>query len=670
MKIVKRTLVILFILALLSPFGVLGYYLFKYNYDISPLVDYKPAQTSRIYDRNGEKIANVFGKKHRYYAKFDEIPPRIIEALVAIEDTTFFEHPGINVDAIFRAAIKVLRAGKAVEGASTITQQLVKNVLLTREKKLSRKIKEAIYAIKVERALTKEQILERYLNEIYFGHGYYGIKTAADGYFHKKLSDLTLKEMAILVGLPKAPSTYAPTKNYEISMGRANRVITRMHILGWIDDATFEQALAENPKVYDDTLTQNKAPFIVDEVARRFKEMGIDDLKTGGYEIYTTVDLRLQNAAKDSLKYAYNLALKRIEKYKRKDEEKLQKALAVNDTEFKVQDVNVSQLNGAMVSLDSKTGDILALVGSVDYKKSSYNRATQGKRQPGSAFKPFIYQVAIDLGYSGATKLVDIAKTYEYEKDGEEMKWKPKNYEKDYKGLITLREALIHSRNLATINLVNDIGLGQLLRELKKFNIKNIPKDLSIALGTMSMSPLELAKYYTSFSNYGVQVDTHLIKSIEQNNDILYERAVVEHNITNPTQSFIMTTILRDVVKRGTGRRAAARGIELAGKTGTTNKNVDAWFAGYSPTIETVVWFGNDNNTPMYHRETGGRVSGPAFSHYYTELLKLYPQIKRKFDVPKGIIEVDMNGRKEYFSDISKPPRTELEFDPQEELLF
>lgn len=280
---IKKILITLFTLGFLSPFIVFGYFYLKFDYDISALVDYKPSVTTRIYDKNGEKIANIFDKKHRYYAKFDEIPPRVIEALVAIEDTTFFEHPGINIDAIFRAALKVIKAGHAVEGASTITQQLVKNVLLTREKKISRKIKEAIYAIKLEKVLTKEQILERYLNEIYYGHGYYGIKTAADGYFHKKLSELTLKEIAILVGLPKAPSTYAPTKNYEISMGRANRVVKRMHTLGWIDDATYKKALEETPTVYDDTLTQNKAPFIVDEVARRMRAMGMKDFKSGGY---------------------------------------------------------------------------------------------------------------------------------------------------------------------------------------------------------------------------------------------------------------------------------------------------------------------------------------------------------------------------------------------------
>ena len=666
---IKKLLVTLIFFIFLSPFMVLAYYYFAYDYDISSLVNYKPAQTSTIYDKNGEKIANIFDKEHRYYVPFNEIPPHVIEALVAIEDTTFFEHPGVNFDAIFRAVLKDIKARKMVEGASTITQQLVKNKLLTREKKLSRKIKELIYSFKVEQALTKEQILERYLNEIYFGHGYYGIKTAADGYFHKKLDDLTLKEIAMLVGLPKAPSTYAPTRNYEISMGRANRVITRMHTLGWIDDITFQKALQERPRVYNDTLTQNKAPFIVDEVARRLQQMGIDDLKTGGYKIYTTIDLRLQKAGKDALKYAYNLALKRAQKYKAKEEQKLQRAQERGE-EYTPQDVNMTQLNGALVSLDAKSGDILSLVGSVDYKKSSYNRATQGKRQPGSAFKPFIYQVAIDLGYSGATQLVDIAKTYEYEKNGKEMKWQPKNYEKNYEGLITLRKALIHSRNLATINLVNEIGLANLLKELKKFHIKHIPHDLSIALGTMSLSPLELSRYYTSFANSGTQVVPHLIRSIEQKGSIIYEKQEIKYPITVPTQAFIMTTILRDVVRHGTGRRAAVKGIELAGKTGTTNNNVDAWFAGYSPTLETVVWFGNDDNTPMYHKETGGRVAGPAFSHYFRTVLNLYPQIKRKFDIPKGIIEVKINGQKEYFSDISKPPRLEQIKDVDEELLF
>lgn len=664
-KFIKTVFVLALLAAIIAPFGLFAYYYTKFHYDFSVLVDYKPQITSKIYDKNGVKIANVFNETHRYYVPFEEIPPRAVEALLAIEDTTFFEHPGVNVEAIFRAAIKVIRAGKAVEGASTITQQLVKNVLLTREKKLSRKIKEAIYAIKIEQVLTKEQILERYFNEIYYGHGYYGLQTAADGYFHKKLADLTLKEIAILVGLPKAPSIYAPTRNYEISMGRANRVVERMHVLGWIDEATYQAALKENPKVYNETLTQNQAPFVVDEVMRKFAELGIDDFKTGGYEVHTTIDMKLQNAAQESLKHAYDLSLKRIEQYK-KDEGKHR-----STTLLSAHDIDPSKLNGALVSLDSATGNILALVGSVDYAESSFNRATQGKRQPGSAFKPFIYQVAIDFGFSGASQLVDIAKTYEYQSDGESKKWQPKNYEKNYKGILSLREALVHSRNLATINLVNDIGLSQLIRELEKFGIEDIPNNLSISLGTMSMSPLDLAKFYTSFSNNGEQqLHTNLISSIEQNGRVIYESTSETKMTSLPTQSYIMTTILKDVVDRGTGRRAAVKGMEIAGKTGTTNNNIDGWFVGYSPTIITAVWFGNDDNTPMYRRETGATVAGPAFARYYENILKFYPQIQREFVAPEGIIEVQIGGKKEFFSEISKPPREEQMEAAEEELLF
>ncbi|MFA5233649.1 MAG: PBP1A family penicillin-binding protein [Sulfurimonas sp.] len=655
MRIVRNLFFTLLLLGVLSPFALVGYYFTQEEYNIDTLVEYNPPVTTRIYDKNGEKIANIFEGEHRYYAPFDEIPPRIIEALLAIEDTTFFEHPGINVDAIFRALIKDVQARKMVEGASTITQQLVKNRLLTREKKISRKIKELIYALKVESILTKEQILERYLNEIYFGHGYYGIKTAADGYFHKNLAELTLKEMALLVGLPKAPSTFAPTKNYEISMGRANRVLSRMHALGWIDDETHSASLLENPKVYDDTLTQNSAPFIVDEVARKVVELGIKDMKTGGYEIYTTIDMGLQEAGEKSLKYAYDTSIARMR-------------ANIGDRNDSM--INPKLLNGALISIESKTGDILALVGSVDYKKSSYNRATQGRRQPGSAFKPFIYQVAVDLGYSGATELVDISRTYTYEKDGEEQKWQPKNYEKNYKGILSLREALVHSRNLATINLVNDIGLSQLQKELKKFGIANLPPDLSIALGSITLSPLQLAKYYTSFANGGIQVEPQLIRYIEKGSKIVYEKKEQSRFITEPTQAYIMTTILKDVVERGTGRSAKVKGIDIAGKTGTTNNNMDGWFAGYSPTVETIVWFGNDDNSPMHRVETGGRIAGPAFAMYYDSLLKLYPQIQRKFEKPEGIIEVDMGGEKEYFSNISKPPRADTEVKAEEELLF
>jgi penicillin-binding protein 1A len=643
-----RAFWIFVIIVIVAIVGSGVYFLKKYGHETQKLVDYKPRQTTRIYDRNGELIANIFDKQHRLYVPFDEIPPRLIEALLAIEDTTFFEHPGINTDAIFRAIIKDIKARKLVEGASTITQQLVKNTLLTRDKKISRKLKEVLFSLKIEYELSKEEILERYLNEIYLGHGYYGVKTAALGYFHKDLDRLTLKEMAILVGLPKAPSYYSPTKNYEMALGRANRVISRMHDLGWIDDTMHTEAMDERPEVYNDTLTLNKAPYIVDEVVRQLRS-DFEDIRTGGYEITTTIDLKLQDSARRAIKYAYDLAVKRSEGQ---------------------EDFNASMLNGALVSLDSKSGDILALVGGVDYAQSSYNRATQGLRQPGSAFKPFLYQVALDLGYSGATELIDVARTYEYEKNGETQKWQPKNYEKDYKGLITLREALVHSRNLATINLVTDVGLSMMLREMKRYGIKDLPHDLSLSLGSISFSPLALAKYYTSFANQGIQVEPQLIRSVSNGYGSIRNYESTEKFITTPQQSYLMTTILRDVVRRGTGRRASVRGIEIAGKTGTTNKSMDAWFAGYSPTIETVVWFGNDDNTPMIKRETGGRVAGPAFAYYFKELLTLYPQTKRIFDQPDGIISTIIKGNKEYFSDVSKAPLIERDHDQSNALIF
>ena len=648
------------LLVIFGPIVFVGYIALNLTYDTSRLVDYQPKISSCIYDVNGDKIANVFEDRHRFFAPFEEIPPRMVEALLAIEDTTFFEHGGINYDAIFRAIIKDIKAMAMVEGASTLTQQLVKNTLLTREKKISRKLKELILSYKIESELSKVEILERYFNEIYLGHNYYGIKTAADGYFHKELKDLTLKEIAILVGLPKAPSYYAPTKNYDISLGRANRVIERLHDLAWIDEATYEQALKEKPDVYDETLTQNKAPYVVDEVVRRLNEQ-FPDFKTGGYKVYTTIDLKMQQAARDAIVYGYEQAQIRVKE---------------NGGDY--EDQNLTKFNGAMISVDPKLGEIRAMIGGVDYDKSPFNRATRAFRQPGSAFKPFLYQVALDFGYSGATKLIDISRTYDYETQSEDesnetKKWKPKNYENNFKGLITLREALVHSRNLATINLVTDIGINTIKSKLRQqYGIQDLPGDLSLSLGSITLTPETMARYFTSFANGGELSDLRLIQSVEKQDELVWEHpAQVVKRVTEERQAFLMTTILRDVVDNGTGRRARAAGIELAGKTGTTNDSIDTWFVGYSPSIETVVWFGNDDNSPLWKKEQGGWTAAPSFSYYYRELVKIYPQMPRKFEKPDDVIEVTVEGKqKEYFTDISKPPRTEVKAEADEELLF
>jgi len=626
------------ILALLFGIALVGAFIYAYQevrIDARQIIDYRPEVSSEIFDRHGKHLAYVFKRRHRLYATFNELPPRLVEALIATEDTRFFEHHGVNPDAIFRAIIADIKARRFVEGGSTLTQQLVKNKLLSSKKKLARKLKEAILAIKIENVLSKEQIIERYLNEIAYGNNYYGVKTAAQGYFHKKLSDLTLKEIAILVGIPNAPSYYNPRRHYKRTLNRANAILYRMKNLGWITDAEYKAAIKEVPKIYRTSLTQNVAPYVVDEVLRRFRGK-FGDIRTGGYKIYTTIDLEMQKAGRDALKYGFDRLMKRYKENPKK-----------------------TTLNGALIAVENKTGDILALIGGVDYRRSAFNRVTMTKRQPGSAFKPFIYQTALDMGYNPASKLTDLARTFQYYKNGKRKVWAPKNYERDFKGFITLRDALVHSRNLATINLVYDIGVETIRKRLMLLDVKNIPNDMSIALGNLAISPLKMAQIYTVFSNYGHMIEPRLVsKILSKENAVLYETKPKEIvDFTRPEQAYLMTSILEDVIKRGTGRNAAVKGIELAGKTGTTNDGVDAWFCGYSPSVTTITWYGRDNNRPIGRGATGGSVAAPAFAMFYRKLLDLDPNMSRKFRVPPGVYVGEVDGHKELYTKISPLPK-------------
>ena len=635
------------LLAAVALFGYLVWLYFEIGHEVEPLVRYNPPKTTQIFDRNGALIANVFEGEHRIYVPYEEIPGRVIEALVAIEDTLFFEHHGVNPEAIFRAVIKDIKARKMVEGASTLTQQLVKSTLLTREKKIERKIKEALLSIRLEQELTKEEILERYLNAIFFGHGYYGIRTAALGYFHKDLDELSLKEIAILVGLPKAPSAYDPTRHYANAMARANRVLERMKTLGWIDETTYMREIREAPKVYDDTLTRNRAPYIVDAVINRLGAK-YPDIRRGGYRIETAVDLEYQTMARDALKFGYDAYQKRHEK-----------------------DANISEsFNGAMVVLDGRSGDILAMLGGVDYAKSAFNRAISSRRQPGSAFKPFIYETALNLGYNPESRIPDIARTYRFDEGNTSRLWQPKNYEKDYKGMITLREALVHSRNLATINLASEIGIATLHKKLEVFGIPDLPYNLSIALGNIALSPLQMARLYTVFADMGTLHEPRLVVNLyDDRGQLLEHRESVANAVYPKPQAYLMIDILRDVVRRGTGRNARVKGMDVAGKTGTTNNSVDTWFCSFTPDIETIVWFGNDDNTPLPKRETGGRTAAPVARVFYQALVKRHPEFRRKFDEPEGVYHARRNGRDVIYTDRSPLPSEEAA-PSEEEILF
>jgi len=642
------------ILAMIFAVALTAAFIYAYeeiSLDADKLINYKPETSSVILDRNGEKLAYVFKKQHRLYARYDELPSYLVEGLIAMEDTKFFEHNGVNPDAILRAIIKDIQAGSFVEGGSTLTQQLIKNKILSSEKKLARKIKEAILALKIEHELSKEDIIERYLNEISYGNNYFGVKTAANGYFHKELNELTLKESAILVGLPNAPSYYNPLKHYKRALNRANNVLYRMKSIGWLSQNDYLKAVKESPKVYKTSLTQNIAPYIVDEVLRRFKGK-LGDVRTGGYQIYTTIDMKQQAIARDAVSFSYNKALK---KYKEKAE--------------------TSTLNTAFVAVESKTGDILAMVGGADYKKSAFNRVTQSKRQPGSAFKPFIYQTALDMGYNPASPLTDLARTFQYYYKGKPKVWAPRNYERDFKGFVSFREALVHSRNLATINLVSDLGVSTIRKRLAFLDVPHIPRDMSIALGNLGLSPLKMAQIFSVFANAGHMIEPRIVsKIISREGAVIYATRPKEiDDFTTPEQAYLMTDVLKDVIKRGTGRNARVKGIELAGKTGTTNNSIDAWFCGYSPTIEVISWFGRDNNKPIGRKgATGGGLAAPAFAYYYEKLLELYPETKRAFDIPQGVFRGEYEGKSELYTAISplpshKKPQNEYESMLEEE---
>ncbi|AFI05285.1 transglycosylase domain-containing protein [Helicobacter cetorum] len=629
--------------------------------DVAKIKDYRPSIASQILDRKGRLIANIYDKEFRFYAHFEEIPPKIIESLLAVEDTLFFEHGGINLDAIMRAIIKNAKNGRYTEGGSTLTQQLVKNMVLTREKTLIRKLKEAIISLRIEKVLSKEEILERYLNQTFFGHGYYGVKTASLGYFKKPLDKLSLKEIAMLVALPRAPSFYDPTKNLEFSLSRANDILRRLYSLGWISSSELKPALNEVPIVYNQTSTQNIAPYVVDEVLKQLDHL--DGLKTKGYTIKLTLDLDYQRLALESLRFGRQKILEKIAK----EQVVIDKDTPPNENE--------DNLNASMVVTDTKTGKILALVGGVDYKKSAFNRATQTKRQFGSAIKPFVYQIAFDNGYSTTSKIPDTARNFEnsnYNKNHEQNHaWHPSNYSRKFLGLVTLQDALSHSLNLAIINLSDQLGFEKVYHSLNDMGFKNLPKDLSIVLGSFAISPIEAAEKYSLFSNYGSMLKPMLIESItNQQNEVKTFTPIETRQITSKEQAFLTLSVLMNAVENGTGRPARISGLEIAGKTGTSNNNVDAWFIGFTPTLQSVIWFGRDDNTPIGKKATGGVVSAPVYSHFMRNILAIEPSLKRKFDVPKNMHKEIVDKIPYYSSPNSVMPAPKKGNDTEENLLF
>ncbi|MCF6299612.1 MAG: penicillin-binding protein 1A [Proteobacteria bacterium] len=752
-------------------FAVLGvvmiFALYKYYEPQLPSVDtirdYKLQIPLRVFSGDG-KLISVFGTKRRVPVEIEDIPEQVKQAYLAAEDANFYNHHGFDVKGILRAVWQIVTTGEKQGGGSTITQQLTRNVFLTLDQTWARKIKELFLAVKIERTISKDDILELYLNKIPLGHRAYGVAAAADVYYGKKLSELTLAEAAMLAAPPKAPSRINPVTSPERALLRRDYVLARMLDLEFIDEAAYNQAIAEKDKAFiHQPAIELSAPWIAEMVRARMIDKYGDAAYTDGYAVVTTIDSNMQQAAEKAVRkglhaydkrHGYRGTIQHFDIAADADIEVLTKkltsfpklgglqaALVIEvEDEFAIvrlddgQDVSISmessswaapyidnervgnrpkvmhdvvsvgdiimvkrndsgdfelthipQVQAALVSINPNNGHLNALIGGYDYYLSKYNRATQARRQPGSGFKPIIYSAALDHGLNAASMINDAPIVFDDDKL--ERAWRPKNYSKKFFGPTRLREGIVKSRNLVSIRVLRRIGLKNGRDHIVKFgfNSDHIPKnDLSIALGSPNVPIVDMSRAFSIFANGGYLIEPVLIKSIRnQSGDLVYldnsvqvcpECEPVENNSTdketfmsnlknssddvvvgeqtvNPApriisaeNQFIIESFMKDVIIRGTGTKAKSLNrADLAGKTGTTNDQRDAWFNGYQRNNVTNVWVGFDTPDTLGRGEVGGRVALPIWIDFMEVALKNEPEWKRP--APPGIISayIDRN---------------------------
>ena len=610
--------------------GALSYFYFASDLpSIETLKTYNPPAITKLFSENGEIIGEFFTEK-REVISLDRMPIHLVQAFVASEDTRFFQHKGLDYIAILRAFLKNVFSGEIVQGGSTITQQVVKSILLSPEKRFSRKIREALLAYRIEKYLSKEDILHLYLNQIYLGHGAYGVSAAAESYFGKSVEELNLAESSMLAGLPQAPSKTSPYTHPDQARRRQSYVLNRMVDEGFISDKDLQEALKTPIRIIgrQDPFLE-KAPHFVEQVRKYIEEKyGKEALYQGGLQVYTTVNLEAQQMAQE----AVESGLKEIEKRQKS---------SFSETTSDLQGTLKGPLEGALISVDLETGYVRAMVGGMDFKKSQFNRAIQAKRQTGSAFKPIVYASALDKGYTPSTLIVDSPLVFKW---GDKT-WKPKNFENRFNGPITLRNALTHSVNTVTVRIAQNIGVEYIRDYAKHLGISSsLHSDLSMALGSSSLSLFELTKAYAVFANHGKAFRPFFIKKIldrsgnlvEENLPLFYPRgAGDDEQIISPQTAYMMTHLLEGVVQHGTGWRAKALGRPVAAKTGTTDQFYDAWFIGYTPETLTGVWVGFDDERSIGENETGSRAASPIWVAFMTRSLKNRPV--KDFPVPEGI---------------------------------
>lgn len=561
--------------------------------DVRVLRNYLPSETSYIYDVKGTLLYSLHDEANRDVVDLDEVSPELKRAVLAIEDSYFYAHRGINPSSVGRAFLANFRAGATVEGGSTITMQLVKNLFLSPEQSISRKVAEAVLSLRLEQIFEKDQVLEMYLNQVYWGHNTYGAETAAQSYFNKSAADLNLAEAAMMAGLIQAPEGYSPFVDYTLAKERQGIVLGRMRQLGWIT-AEEEAAAKAQPLMLGEitSFRTSVSPYVTEAVVQELKEIfGDEAVLKGGMRVQTTVDLEMQQLAEATVQRNYALLRQR--------------------------GLNADQI--ALVAIDPRTHFVKAMVGGVDYNTSQFNRAIQAQRQPGSAFKPFVYYAAFASGrYTPDSVIQDGPVSYP---DGYEY-YSPRNYDGSFMGNIPIRKALEVSRNVPAVKLGQEIGVARIIEICRLLGIESpMEPVISLPLGAVDLTPMEMAGAYATFASNGWHSDpTFIVQVTDSSGNVLLDNTPKPQLILDPWAAASLTNVLQGVITRGTGT-AAQIGRPAAGKTGTTDSQRDIWFVGYVPQLATAVWVGNDDYSPLGRGATGGGFVAPIWRDFMTQAL-------------------------------------------------
>jgi penicillin-binding protein 1A len=600
--------------------GTLLYLLYDLNLpDIKALQNYRPPLATVVLDNQGRELAS-FARENRILISLDQMPVLLPKAFVAAEDGRFFQHGGVDGWSVLRAMFNNLRSGRRAQGGSTITQQVARALLLTPEKTYSRKLREALLAYRIDRLLSKENILYLYLNQIYLGEGAYGVEAAARTFFGKKAIQLNLAEISLLAGLPQAPSRYSPLNDYRKAKERQRYVLNRMAEDGYITPDEARHAFQRAIHWRQDQPGGGADKYFVEQLRQYVgKKYGSVQLLTGGLTIHATVDSTLQELASDAVAQG-------ILAWSRRNPER-----------------GADLPQGALVAMEAATGRVLALVGGTDFRDSQFNRAVQAKRQPGSAFKPIIYAAALNRSFSPADLIND--EPLQLTGVAGEV-WRPGNFDGRFIGPTTVWNGLVQSRNIVTIKLLQEVGIEPVRQLAHGLGIVSpLADNYTLALGTSEVSLLELTNAYGAFANGGMYRPPIFIDRIVDRHGRILEQSGQQAvaRILLPRTAYQVTNLLQAVIRQGTGRLAQGVAGESAGKTGTSDHNFDAWFIGYTPALVAGVWLGFDRQSSLGESETGGRAAAPVWRDFMAEATCLRLADPREFPVPTGIVLLPMD---------------------------